>query len=214
MEKVISKSVISDQREVVDFPTLDARIHIDYAVAFKLACQLNSQRPIGSDDLYKVCDFGSFSKPHARYVVATQPEWKHLYGQLINNLRLPTPEELEKNKMTRLKALAEASKVGEITWASEAGFVKTPEQMELIEQQAFENGHRETLRDAKAGLYAKSEELYNATQVKMLINEALRKHDQTTIIVLKKLQGMYKLPDAVDALIRDLELNKEEVNCG
>ena len=102
----------------------------------------------------------------------------------------------------------------EVTWASEAGFVKTPEQMELIEQQAFENGHRETLRDAKAGLYAKSEELYNATQVKMLINEALRKHDQTTVIVLKKLQGMYKLPDAVDALIRDLELNKEEVNCG
>lgn len=117
---------------------------------------------------------------------------------------------------SQVEALREfdGADINEVSWSSEAGFTKTTEQMELIEQQAFENGHKETLQEARAGLYAKSEEIYNATQVKMLISEAIRKHDQTTIIALRNIQGMYKLPDAVDALIRDLELNKEEVNCG
>ena len=227
MNKVISKIVTSDQRPVVDFPELDARIHVEFAGAFAQACHLNEMRPARSEHLYKVCDFGSFRKPHAKYVVATQPEWTNIYGQLLTNKRLPTPLELEREHQRRrdLNPRAELAErynsqayenlpVHEITWAAQAGFTKTPEQMQLIQEEAFENGHKETLRDCKAGLYAKSDEIYNATQVKMLISDAIRKHNETTAIMLKHLKGRYDLPADVDQMIQDLELAGKEAQNG
>ncbi|MEP4136718.1 MAG: hypothetical protein ABJL71_18965 [Cyclobacteriaceae bacterium] len=95
----------------------------------------------------------------------------------------------------------------EVSWANKAGFCKTPEQVEAIEEQAFENGRVETLADAKAGRYAKSEEIYNKEQTKELIAEAIKEHERQTLYALKKINGVYRLPGAVEELIRDIENN-------
>ncbi|MEO9475833.1 MAG: hypothetical protein ABJG41_09870 [Cyclobacteriaceae bacterium] len=95
----------------------------------------------------------------------------------------------------------------EVSWVNKAGFCKTPEQMEAIEEQAFENGRVETLADAKAGRYAKSEEIYNKEQTKELIAEAIKEHERQTLYALKKINGVYRLPGAVEELIRDIENN-------
>ena len=91
---------------------------------------------------------------------------------------------------------------------------KSVERVDEITQQAFENGSKEMLNDCKAGRYAKTEEIYNATQVKMLINDAIRKHNETTAIMLKHLKGRYDLPADVDQMIQDLELAGKEADRG
>lgn len=48
------------------------------------------------------------------------------------------------------------NKKQEIDWSTKAGFVKTKEQMELIEQQAFQNGYQEAINDADAGTLRKT----------------------------------------------------------
>ncbi|MEQ8547602.1 MAG: hypothetical protein RIC03_06815 [Cyclobacteriaceae bacterium] len=52
-----------------------------------------------------------------------------------------------------------------VQWAAEAGFTKLPEQVELVQQQAFENGQAELVLDIMRGLY-KHEGIWNWWQVK------------------------------------------------
>lgn len=77
----------------------------------------------------------------------------------------------------------------ELECVAEAGYLKTHEQAELIEQEAFQRGFESALDDCRAGRYAKSEEIYNKEQVKELIAEAMRKYEQ---IALSHLQQTIK----------------------
>ena len=196
--------------EIVNIPLghLDQRLHKLYANAHRHATEQPSLK-------YKTHRLGTKSNESFLYYVGTIDEWNELQHQLWNlGKRLPRGYEIERElqKTTKKEAFYPNGKPDQVSWANEAGMVKTKEQMELIEEQAFENGRKEALKDARSGLYAKSEEIYNADQVKQLIREAMRKHEQTTIIALKRIHGVYRLPEAVAELIRDMEINGEEVD--
>ena len=77
----------------------------------------------------------------------------------------------------------------EIDWSNQAGLVKTKEQMELLEQQAFENGYQECLRDADSGLL-KGSGIYTVSQVKTFLEmyrSAIRQSIENDI------RGVYRL---------------------
>lgn len=74
----------------------------------------------------------------------------------------------------------------EVTWANQAGFVKTVEQIELLEEQAFVNGMLTIKEEAKKGIWI-NEGIYGVSQVKSLIEKAVAEHDAAIKQSLKRM---------------------------
>lgn len=74
----------------------------------------------------------------------------------------------------------------ELELANEAGFLKTPEQQELVEQQSFEEGYQACIKEAHAGLL-NEEGVYNAFQ----ISEYLGMYKEAIREAINDLKGTY-----------------------
>jgi len=79
----------------------------------------------------------------------------------------------------------------EIERQNTAGYLKTPEQAELIESEAFNDGYQASIDDATSGYMANSG-IYNSTQVTEFI--AVYKNALYTAIADTK--GIYKLGES------------------
>lgn len=77
----------------------------------------------------------------------------------------------------------------EIDWSNQAGLTKTKEQMELIEQQAFENGYLEAINEADKGQLV-NQGIYSKEKVKDIVEMYKTAIQQS---ILNDIKGTYRL---------------------
>ena len=79
----------------------------------------------------------------------------------------------------------------EIKWSNKAGYLKTPEQAEMIKNEAFEKGYQSALNDAVAGCMANSG-VYNSTQTM----EFITIYKKALYTALAETKGVYRLGES------------------